>query len=507
MDAQLPVFSDNFGLGVGLSAERPVYDHGASRYRFSGAVIGRWRIDENLEIIPFWSQVRTDDDEYAPLIFTGGLYEPPKYKRDTRLVPEWSELNKRESTYGVIARGNWSDWTLRSGVFRAVGAQTVARLTLFLDTQPDGTANLQYWAFPNYTFPDESTSGEVRVSRRFTQGPRRHTLSLNARGRNAIQGTGGFDRIDAGTAVLGDPIPQNTPEPDFQAFPRNREKVKQGSIGLSYEGQWLNVGEFSAGLQRVFYERTTTIPATKTSDSYWLYNATLAAYVTDRLALYASYTRGLEDSPNAPTFSANSGVGVSASTTSQVDGGFRYAFASSLRLVAGVFEVKKPFFDVDSSNFYRQLGNISHRGIEVSLTGEPIEGLRIVGGLVLLKARLSGDLVEQGVIGKIPTGSLPVKVSFNVQYGPASWSGFSVDGRVSHSSSYYADNQNTFKGSASTLLDLGMRYQFSLGGTPAQLRAQVSNVLNAYVWSARGNNRLWRQTSPRRATLQLTLDF
>lgn len=507
LDAQIPIFSDTFSLGVGLGVEREVFDHRSSRYKFSGAVIGRWRIGQNVEVIPFWSQARTDDDEFGPWIFTGGLYAPPKIKRSIRRVPEWSEINKRDSTFGAIARGTWSDWQVKMGLFRSIAAKPKTRLTMYFDVQPDGAANLQFWKFPNELFPSESTSGEFRVSRIIAEGPRRHTLSLNARGRSAIQGSGGVDRVDAGTTVLGERLPDGIPDPDFQTLPRNKEHVHEGSIGLNYEAQWRGVGEFSAGLQRVFYERTTTLPITKASNSTWLYNTTLAAYLTERLALYASYTRGLEDSPNAPAVSTNEGEGVPASTTSQIDGGFRYSFGPSLRLVAGVFQVKKPFFSTDDSNTYRQLGNISHKGVELSLTGEPIEGLRIVGGLVLLKARVSGDFVEQGVIGKIPTGSEPVTVNMNVQYGAESWGGFSVDGRVSHASSYYANIENTFKVKANTTLDLGVRYRFDLYGTPAQLRAQVTNVLNSYVWLASGNERLWRPTSPRKGTLQLTVDF
>jgi hypothetical protein len=40
----------------------------------------------------------------------------------------------------------------------------------------------------------------------------------------------------------------------------------------------------------------------------------------------------------------------------------------------------------------------------------------------------------------------------NAQYEPENWRGSSVDGRVVYNASYFADAENTFKGSAITTL-------------------------------------------------------
>ncbi len=57
--------------------------------------------------------------------------------------------------------------------------------------------------------------------------------------------------------------------------------------------------------------------------------------------------------------------------------------------MAGVFEVKKPYFNIDATNLYTEVGDLRHRGVELSLAGQVMEGLTVVAGTVLLQARVS----------------------------------------------------------------------------------------------------------------------
>ena len=505
LDVQIPIVRNKFSLGLGVGGGRTISDTGASSYSWSAAAIGRWRIGDDIEIIPFWSRTRNYEHEFQPFIFTAGLFFPPKYKRGTPYELDWTETNAQDTSFGVIARAIWSDWQLRLGVFNATNDFLNTKAIFYFDTQPDGSANRWIYSFPDFPFLNEATSGEARVSKSVNENSRLHTFNINARGRSSTLGFGGIDRFDAGPAILG--VPDPIPEPVFETPEGGRQKVRQGSIGVNYKSQWRGVGEFSAGMQRVFYKRLSINPATENADNYWLYNTTLSAYLSDLLVLYGSYTRGLEDSPIAPATAANSGEGVPASLTQQVDAGLRYQLSRSLRFVVGLFEIEKPFFELDSTNFYRQLGTIRHQGIEVSLAGEPIEGLTIVTGLVLLKARLSGDLVDQGTIGEIPIGSIPLTAILNAQYEPESWRGFSIDGRVVNDASYFTNAENTFKGPVITTLDLGARYRFKISELAASLRLQVTNVLNSYEWRVSGGSRQFTPTAPRKFTLQLAVDF
>src|SRR5262249_35545201 len=159
-----------------------------------------------------------------------------------------------------------------------------------------------------------------------------------------------------------------------------------------------------------FYGRTLLPPVgatTKSASQHWLYNATAAIYASQALSFYGSYSRGLEDSPQAPQNAANSGQAVPANITEQVDAGFRYAFTPRLRFVAGVFQIKKPFLDRDAANIYTTVGQVKNQGIEASLSGQLADDLTVIAGGVFLKARVSGLLVNQGLIANIPVGTTP----------------------------------------------------------------------------------------------------
>ena len=58
-----------------------------------------------------------------------------------------------------------------------------------------------------------------------------------------------------------------------------------------------------------------------------------------------------------------------------------------------------------------------------------------------------------------------------------------------------------------TTLDLGLRYRFRVGTTPALIRAQVQNVFDAWKWNFQGTQLQIRPIPERKITLQLTLDY
>lgn len=109
-----------------------------------------------------------------------------------------------------------------------------------------------------------------------------------------------------------------------------------------------------------------------------------AVDLRQRLVLYAGYAKGLEESPIAPTIAVNRDEAPPAIITEQKDAGIRLSLARDLRLVAGVFDIRKPYFALDGDLLYRNLGELRNSGLEVSLAGRITPRLSAVLGLVLL---------------------------------------------------------------------------------------------------------------------------
>ncbi|HLL30769.1 MAG TPA: TonB-dependent receptor [Allosphingosinicella sp.] len=280
--------------------------------------------------------------------------------------------------------------------------------------------------------------------------------------------------------------------------------------------RWPKVAELSLGLQKTDYERNTFIPGLPTlttKDSPWLYNGTLAVRVTDKLVAYAGYTTGLEESGTAPPNAVNRSSAPPALRTSQRDAGIRYAILPRLSLVAGVFDVRKPYFNIDPDRLYRELGTVRHRGIELSLAGQPIEGLSVVAGAVFLDADVSGEAADLGKIGPKPVGTAGRIIRANFDYRLPFFDSVSVDlgitsqgGQVASSLGYAELGGRQLMTEPNTIFDLGARYRFNAGGTPASLRAQITNLFDVYSWKV-GSNSGFRFIDERRFQLTLAADF
>ncbi|NJL17997.1 MAG: TonB-dependent receptor [Nitrospira sp.] len=124
--------------------------------------------------------------------------------------------------------------------------------------------------------------------------------------------------------------------------------------------------------------------------------------MSDSFAIYGGYTRGLEESGVAPPNATNRNEALPAIMTNQRDIGFRWAITPKVKLIAGLFDVRKPYFNLDASNRFTLLGDVKNQGIEMSLSGALTDRLDIVAGAVLSRPRVTGEGVRLGRLGRLP---------------------------------------------------------------------------------------------------------
>lgn len=503
VDAQLPV-SGTLGLAAGVGVNDQEIYHGGEQRVLSAAVVARWRPAANVEIIPFWSMQDESGAEAQPIIFTDGDYLPPQIERRRYFGPEWAQNEGQDFNYGLLGTFVSGDWTLRGGAFRSIAHDARNFTPLFLDATPGGEADREVIADRERRFA--STSGELRLTRQMVEGDRLHLVHLMTRGRIRDRRYGGGERYDFGPGRIDEPIV--APEPDFTLGPQTTDRVRQITGGIGYEGRWRGVAELSLGIQRTFYEKETVRPSGAlpvSRSSPWLYNGTLAVTARRDLVFYAGYTKGLEESPVAPDIAVNRGEAPPAIITEQMDAGFRYALTPALRLVAGVFDVRKPYFALDPTLIFRELGEVRNRGIEVSLAGQVTPRLNVVLGAVYLDAAVSGDGVDLGLIGDRPIGSTDLTAAAAVNWNVPWLEGLSVDLAYESTAARVANRANTFVIPGRYIYSLGGRYRFALVGKPATFRAQIATVNNPYGWNNIGEGFYYNM--PRRFQASLTVDI
>jgi iron complex outermembrane recepter protein len=503
-DAQFPIARDRFGVAVGGGIYDEAFEWGGDSRTTTFALVPSLRPSESFELRPFFSAITFSGEEPLPLMATQGGLVPSEIRRNRYFGQEWTQNEGEIFNYGLLGRARLGEWIVRFGVFDSVFNVDAAFGDLFLDVDANGAANERVIAFPESRYA--SRSGELRLERSFEEGARLHTVYAALRARDQTRRYGGEEVIDIGSAQLG--VGRPVPRPDFAFGPQSRDEVAQETAGLAYGLQWKERGEFSVGVQRTSYAKdvempTGALPATRAEPT--LVNATATVHAAERLAVYAGYTEGLEESPIAPDNAANRNAAAPALLTEQYDAGVRIVLPRQMKLIAGLFNVEKPYFDLDPANFFVPLGTVEHRGVELSLAGSPLRNLTVVAGTRYIDAAVSGSTVDAGLVGRRPVGSAKSYSNASLDY-VLEGTGFSFDATFESLSSQTANTANTVTVPGRSVLHLGGRYRFKLLGKPATLRGQVYNIFDKYGWNVLGSG-VYMYNAPRRYSLYLAADL
>ena len=505
-DAELPLAGTALSLGAGLGLYDHVCNNGAtSRQHVEGLTL-RWRPRPGIELLPFWGRSYIADSEIGPLLTTAGPYLPPRIRRGVLYGPAWAVYAGPSETAGITGSAALAGgWKIEGGLFRSLSASREDIFTFLDAITPDGRA--RYIAFSDPPYRRVSVSGELRVTRTIADGPRVHNISLSARGRARDERVGGSAFLDFGDVRLGDPLDPAKPPISYGAY--SQDRVRQWFGGIAYTGRWRGVGELSAGLSKTDYTKRFRRPeqlVIATHDRPWLYNVAGAIYAGGRLAFYAGYTRGLEETGLPPQNATNRNQPLPAILTSQRDAGVRWNIAGDVKLVAGVFDVRKPYLSLDPTGLFTQLGDTRNRGIEASLSGTPLHGLSVALGGVFLDPQVTGQARASGQAGKRPVGVPLRSVDLNLDWRLPGFEALSLDFGISHQGPVASTVNNDLFIPARTLVDIGSRYRFTIGRNRATLRVSVSNLFNVYAWDYYGPS-TFDYIPQRLATAYLAVDF
>ncbi|MCA0977164.1 TonB-dependent receptor [Qipengyuania flava] len=508
IDAQIPIFRGRLGMVAGASIAHEQYYDGTSARYINAAIITSWRPTDSIEVTPFSSAIWGHDEQAPPLIRTAGNIEPPRAPRRRAFGQPWATKSSVSENHGVIGKVRiGSSWAISGGAFRSIFTNNQNFANLFVETTADGTTRELVIADPEQRYA--STSGEIGINRSLVDGPRVHTLHALIRARAVDSDYGGSTSpFDLGIRQLGEFVSVAEP-PNFAFGFRTRDTVRQTMIGAAYDLRWNAFGEANFGIQRVDYRKMIAQPGepeTATQGRPWLFSAAGSLTPTSRLAFYAGYTRGLEESGIAPNNSANRNEALPAIRTRQADAGIRWMLNDRMKLVAGMFDVRKPYFNTDALNRFVVLGDVRHRGAELSFSGNPSDHLSLVLGAVLMEPRVTGEAVDHGLIGELPLGEPGRLVRGNVDWRPAELPQVSFDLDITNYSERAASRDNIIILPGYTIIDIGARYKFNINDVPMMVRFQIENLTDKYYYSILGSN-TYRLTDGRRSTIFLAVDL
>jgi iron complex outermembrane receptor protein len=279
---------------------------------------------------------------------------------------------------------------------------------------------------------------------------------------------------------------------------------------MAYTAQWQGHGNFAFGIQQESYSKdvtSPTLPESHLTDHPLRAYGTAALALSDEATAYAGYTQGLEDSGVASSSAENRGAILPDARTWQADTGIRYLLTPKVKLIAGVFEIEKPYFNRDSSNVDRALGRQRAAGFELSASGEVLRNFNIAAAMLWGEVKVIGPNLKAEGVGSFALNQAKFTATVNASYVLPRLPALSADIAILHFGPYPASVDDAAQGSEATVVSLGGRYRFKILGAAATLRVQVQNLTNVYFWNLSFNAPLFTQYQPRAFVGYLTADF
>jgi iron complex outermembrane recepter protein len=508
IQVKMPLAGETLGLTLGAGARRGRVPNGRSGNFHSEALVLNWKPSASSEVIGFVSRFEFTKGRQAPIVFPSGNFTPPRQSRSLIQAQPWAGSHTIGYTNGIVAKLPLGGLHLDVGLFQSkrIDPQSFADLELGTD-QSGRVSNRLIIADEDNRI--NSLSGEIRLSGQWQRGALRHRATASLKARDQSRDFGGQTTLLLGTSQTG--VADFRTKPNFVNGPNDQSKVRQYTLGLGYDLDWQKRGSISVAVQKSNYRKDTDfanplLPPAISRDKPWLFSANGALSLVPGLTLYGGYVRGLEESAVAPDIAVNRNEAPPAIRTRQMDAGLRYAITPKLSLIAGVFEVRKPFFAVDGQTRFRQLGTIANRGVEVSFAGTLAPGLTIVAGTVLLDPKISGADVQTGLLGARPVGSFKRRSVANFDWKPRGQEALSLDLALESFSSLTGNRANRFNAPARETVGVGARYRFKLAETKLLFRTQVTNLLNDYGWRVSSSGG-FSFTLPRTLVASLSADF
>ncbi len=266
----------------------------------------------------------------------------------------------------------------------------------------------------------------------------------------------------------------------------------QLTVGVRRQNVTSDTYNATTGARTARYEASATTPA-----------AALVVKATDKVSVYGNYIEGLSQGATAPATAANAGEVFPPFKSKQKEVGVKLDLGGFGGTVS-LFEIARPSAYTDPvSNIYSFGGEQRNRGVEVGFFGEPVRGLRLLGGISYIEAKLTKTAggVNQG---RYATALPKWQGKLGVEWDVPPVQGLTLTANALSMSKQYINADNSLSVPGRTVFDLGARYAVRVADRPVTLRAGVQNVTNKAYWAgslASGTG------APRTFVASATVDF
>lgn len=498
-------YASNNQLGTAIDVGRRFGDEGKFGIRFNGvkqsgdtewdhqsvdremAVLGLDFRGERLRLSTDIGHTERDTDAPQERVQIGANAQVPNANDVRRNYAQaWSQARTRDTFGAVNAEYDVSDSVM---VYGGVGARKsnhdfLRHAVSILNDAGDFSVPPR-----DFTRDENVRTATAGVRNWFQTGPVSHEVNLAASYFYMDFENGGA-RYASSNSNLFDPVatptPGNPTRQDAKVYTESRYNsvALSDTLGFFDDRLLLTLG---ARWQRVEVDDWSDNVKGKTgyNEEKISPSGGILYKVTDQLSVYANYMEGLSQGKIAPSTASNADDIFPPFLSRQVEVGTKYDLGT-FAFTASVFRIKQPAYERNEiSTRFGPNGKRENTGVELTLFGEPLEGVRLLGGVMYIDSELTGT-----VNGTFDGKRAPATPEYNVNLG-AEWDvpnvkGLTLTGRGIYSSSQYLNQANTKEIDSWERFDVGARYAFKVDDKDVTLRANIENVMDKRFWSSAG---------------------
>jgi len=466
---------------------------------------------------------------------SGGLPSAPD--ADDNFAQPWT-YSKEKQTFGTFrAEYDFSDAVTG---WLAAGVREGEEKNRLANPNVDGSGATTAYRFDNVR-EEEIFTSEVGLRGLLKTGPVSHqwvvsAAMFSAEDRNAWAASDwnnpftGDLNSPTNTAMppvdLVDPIKTagSMSNPKVTARTNTQSLAIADTLGFMDDRLLITLGARRQGIESKGYDYDTG----ERASAYNRYETTPVAGVvyqlSDELSVYGNYIEGLVKGDIAPSTIwidnanrsvSNGGQALAPYVSKQAEVGLKYDGGNVGGSLA-VFQTKRPFstfeYDVASNALegtYAENGEQRNRGIELSMFGEPLYGVRLLGGLTLLDAEMTST--RRGLNdGNRVIGVPRTQANLGTEWDVPNLQNLTLTARALYTGKQYADAANELEVPSWTRFDLGARYRMVVDDRDVTLRANLENVTGRDYWASAGgypDNGYLVLGAPRTLTVSATVDF
>src|SRR5690606_30800572 len=328
-----------------------------------------------------------------PTIVPTGDSVPSPPSNDINYGQPWT-YSELESTFGVL-RAEY-DFSSSWMGYAAIGTSHDREHGDY--GQPrigaDGTGTVARLTVP---YTRDSLSGEIGMRGRFQTGAVGHLVNvgvsrLQTRVRQAWEMSAPspidiydpvyFDRPD--TSLVGGDLD----DPHISSRTHLTSFALSDQLSFLDDRVFLTLGVRRQTIKDKLYD-TNGVHTTTYDDSVWTPAYGLVVRPLQEVPFYVNHIQGRTNGDTAPTGAVNFGETLAPYRTKQTEAGVKFDFGNIGGNI-GVFQIEKPEAYTNSDLVFGIAGSQRNRGLEMNVYGEPVKGVRLLGGITFMDPELRG---------------------------------------------------------------------------------------------------------------------